>query len=159
MILIVLQACAWLLLRLAGALGAPGLGTWRDAGRASMAIVFAFAGAAHFAPLKHDLLAMIPPPVPREMWLIYLTGVLEIAGALGLLIPAVRRAAAICLIAFLLAVLPANIYAALNDIPLLGQPPMPLLERIPLQFFWIAVLWWTAVRRRLPRLQTANGTN
>jgi uncharacterized membrane protein len=90
---------------------------------------------------------MIPPPLPREMWVVYLTGVLEIAGAIGLLIPRLHRAAGISLILFLIAVLPANIYATVSEVHLRREPATPLIYRIPMQLFWIGMLWWTSVRR------------
>jgi len=74
------------------------------------------------------------------------TGVFELAGAVGLLLPAVRRLAAWCLIALLVAMFPANVYAALRNITLRGRAATPLLVRTPLQIFWIAALWWSAAR-------------
>jgi uncharacterized membrane protein len=148
---LIVQLAVWLLPGVAGRLGARGLHSWRDSGRISMAALFAFTGVMHFAPMKEDMRAMIPPPLPQELWIIYLTGILEIAGAIGLLTPRFRRPAGIALILFLIAVLPANIYAALHDVPLRGNPPTPLGIRIPLQLFWIGVLAWTSV---LPTKQT-----
>jgi hypothetical protein len=54
---------------------------WLDAVRASLVVMFLFTASAHFTRLRHDLAAMIPPPFTGAMWLIYLTGVLELAGA------------------------------------------------------------------------------
>jgi uncharacterized membrane protein len=147
---LIVQLFAWLLLRTAGWLGIASLNSWRDSGRMSMAVLLLFTGVMHFAPMKEDMRAMIPPPLPQELWIIYATGLLEIAGAIALLIRKLRRTAGIALILFLLAVLPANIYAALHDVPLRGNPPTPLAVRIPLQFFWIGVLWWTSVTASRP---------
>lgn len=118
--------------------------TWRDAAPVGLAAMFLFTAASHFSPLKHDMAAMIPPPLTGELWLVYLTGVLEAAGAVGLLIPRFRRPAAWALIVFLLAAFPANVYAAMNGIPLGGRPPSPLWWRAPLQGFWMFALWWSA---------------
>jgi uncharacterized membrane protein len=145
-IVLFVQLAAWLLLRLLGQFDVPGLRSWRSSGRVSTRVLFFFTGTAHFTPLKHDLLAMIPPPLPREMWVVYLTGLLEIAGAIGLLVARLGRSAGICLILFLIAVLPANIYAAINDVQLRGEPATPLIIRIPMQLFWIVILWCTSVR-------------
>jgi len=142
---LIVQLVAWLVLRAIGWLGPAGLNSWRDSGRVSMAVLFLFTGVMHFSPMKEDMRAMIPPPLPQELWVVYLSGLLEIAGAIGLLTPGLRRIAGIALILFLLAVLPANIYAALHDVPLRGQPPTPLGFRVLLQFFWVGVLWWTTV--------------
>lgn len=119
---------------------------WRDAVRIGLALLFPFTASAHFTPMKHDLAAMIPPPFTGAMWLITLTGMLEIAGAAGLLIPRFRKAAAICLALMLVALFPANVYAALNDVPLRGNAPTPLWLRTPMQILWIALLWWTSIR-------------
>ena len=61
--------------------------SWRDAVRVALAIMFLFTGATHFSGMQHDYLAMLPDPLPDGLWLIYLLGLLEIAGAIGLLIP------------------------------------------------------------------------
>src|SRR5215510_5345440 len=116
--------------------------SWRDAARIGMAVLFVFTGAAHFSKLKHDMAAMIPPPLTGALWVIYVTGVFEVAGAVGLLVPAVQRLAAWCLVALLVAMFPANVYAALRDVKLGGRSATPLLFRLPLQLWWIGVLIW-----------------
>ena len=74
-------------------------------------------GASHFVPtVARTMAAMIPPYLRRvgllsPMNLVYLTGVCELAGGLGLLTP-LRPVAAIALVVFLIAVFPANVYAA-----------------------------------------------
>jgi uncharacterized membrane protein len=120
---------------------------WIDAARIGLAAMFMFTGASHFTSLKHDMAAMIPPPLTGALWVIYLTGVLEIAGAFGLLLPRWRKWAAWGLAALLVAMLPANVYAALNGVPLRGDPPSALWWRVPLQMFWIATLWRSAFNR------------
>ena len=87
--------------------------------------MFLFTGTSHFTSMKYDFAAMIPPPLPNDLWVIYLTGVLEIAGAVGLLIPRTRRLAGICLVLMLAALFPANVYAALNEVSLRGQAATP----------------------------------
>lgn len=125
--------------------------SWRDAARVGMAMMFFFTAAAHFGSMKADLAAMIPPPLTGALWVIYLTGVLEAAGAAGLLIPRVSRLAAIGLALLLLAMFPANVYAGLNGVTLRGASPSALWWRAPLQLFWVAVLWWSAMAR--PRVR------
>jgi uncharacterized membrane protein len=88
--------------------------------RIALAAVFAFMGVLHFVPsVRRGMRAMIPPVLRREGWpspafWVAFTGVCEIAGALGLLAPwaGVRIAAGIALAVFLVAVFPANAYAA-----------------------------------------------
>jgi uncharacterized membrane protein len=90
--------------------------------------------------------AMIPPPLTGALWVIYLTGVLEFAGALGLLFARWRKWAAWGLTALLVALLPANVYAGLSGVTLGGNPPSALWWRVPLQAVWIAMLWWSTIR-------------
>jgi uncharacterized membrane protein len=125
---------------------------WRDAIRVGMAALFLFTAMAHFNSMRHDLAAMIPPPLTGSLWLVYVTGMLEIAGAIGLLIPRLRTAAAIGLVLMLIALFPANVYAALNGVTLRGQPPTALWLRTPMQILWIAALWWSTIR---PSVDTA----
>jgi uncharacterized membrane protein len=119
--------------------------SWRDAARIGMAVLFFFTAAAHFTSIGRDMASMIPPPFTGAMWIVYVTGVLEALGAIGLLTARFRRAAAICLIALLIAMFPANAYAAINGVLLRGQPASALWWRAPLQLLWIATLWWSTV--------------
>lgn len=135
----------WLLLRGAGRLGVEQLSSWRSAGRAASAGMFVFTGTTHFTSMKQDYLAMIPEPLPRSVRLIHLTGLLQLAGAIGLLVPRLRRLAGIGLAALLVAMFPANAYAARAGVPFRGRPPTPLLVRAPLQLAFIAAVWWTAI--------------
>lgn len=88
---------------------------------------------------------MIPDRLPRGVGLIYLTGLAQLAGATGLLIPRLRRLAGIGLAAQLVAMFPANVYAARERVPFRGRAPTPLLVRAPLQLAFIAAVWWTAI--------------
>jgi uncharacterized membrane protein len=129
---------------------------WRDAARVGLAVMFLFTATSHFSSLKHDLAAMIPPPLTGALWMIYLTGVLEALGAIGLLLPRLRRPAAWGLLALLIALFPANVYAAWRGLTLGGAAVTPLWLRAPLQVCWIAVLWQTtlATRSRESNLST-----
>jgi uncharacterized membrane protein len=120
---------------------------WRDAARIGLAMLFLFTAGSHASSLKYDLAAMIPPPLTGALWVIYVTGVLEAAGAIGLLTWRWRRAAAWCLIALLVAMFPANVYAALSGVTLGGAAATPLWIRTPLQIVWIGLLWWSTLAR------------
>jgi len=141
-------AVGWLLLRAVGRLGVEQLASWRSAGRGASAGMFIFTGATHFTSMKSDYAAMIPEPLPKNLRLIYLTGLLQIAGAIGLLIPPVRRLAGMGLAAQLVAMFPANAYAARKGVPFRGRPPTPLPARALLQLLFIAAVWWTAIAGR-----------
>lgn len=109
-------------------------------GRISLAIFFVFTGTSHFL-MPATMAEMLPAFVPFRVEIIYLTGLLEIAGAVGLVIPRLARVSSIALILFLLAVLPANIYSAIMAIEFGGHAlgPVYLLARIPFQAF---LIWW-----------------
>ena len=136
---------SFLVLRGVGSLGVKQLSSWKDAGRLALVIMFLFTGTSHFTSMKYDFAAMIPAPLPNDLWVIYLTGVLEIVGAIGLLIPRTRKLAGICLVLLLVALFPANVYAALNEIPLRGEAPTPLRLRGPIQLLFIGMVWWTSI--------------
>ena len=137
---------SFLVLRVVGFLGVRRLSSWKAAGLLAVAIMFLFTGATHFSTMKHDYAAMLPGFVPMNVWVIYLTGVLQIAGAVGLLIPRTRRLAGICLALLLFAMFPGNVYAALNDIPFRGEAPTPLWLRTPIQLFFIGMVLWTSTK-------------
>ncbi len=138
---------SFLLLRGVGLIGVKQLSSWRDAGRGALVIMFLFTGVSHFTSMKYDFAAMIPPPLPNELWVIYVTGVLEIAGAIGLLIPRTRKLAGVCLVLLLIALFPANVYATLNEITLRGEAPTPLWLRGPMQLLYIGMVWWTSIKQ------------
>jgi uncharacterized membrane protein len=142
-----------LLLRGLGLLGVRRLSSWREAGLIAVVIMFLFTGSTHFTAMKHDYAAMLPSPLSGNLGIIYLTGVLEIAGALGLLVPRTRRLAGICLVLYLVAVFPGNVYVAVNEVPFRGEPPTPLWLRTPIQLFFIGMVLWTAIRRPLERAE------
>ena len=144
--LIVLIA-ATLLARLAGHLGVRPLRTWPGATRAGLAVMFFFTAAAHFNSMRPDLIRMVPPWMPAPGAMITFTGICEILGAIGLLVPRTRRLAAFALILFLLAVLPANIHAARTGVTIGGSAATPLVPRVLLQGLFIALVWWSGIAR------------
>jgi uncharacterized membrane protein len=115
---------------------------WRDAVRIGIAVMFLFTGVSHFSSLKYEMAQMIPPPFTGSMALIYVTGLMEIGGGIALVAQRWRRPAAWSLAALLVALFPANVYAALAGVTLGGNPATPLWLRGPLQLFWILTLLW-----------------
>ena len=124
--------------RLGGVLGIDALDNNRSALRVGLALMFLLTGAAHFGPGRRaHLIAMVPPGLPRPDLLVTVTGVLELLGAAGLLLPATARAAAAGLALLMLAMFPANVFAARHGVPLGGRPPMPLVPRTVLQVIFV----------------------
>jgi uncharacterized membrane protein len=136
---------AVLLARFVGATGVEFLDSWPAATRAGLVVMLLFTASAHFNSMRHDLARMVPPAIPRPMVFVYFTGVCEILGGIGLLIPSTRFAAAVALIAFFLAVLPANIHAARARVQLRGRPATPLVLRVPMQVLFVALTWWAGI--------------
>jgi uncharacterized membrane protein len=136
---------ATLLLRGLGALGVAAFDTWIESARVALALMFLFTASAHFTRMKDDLVRMVPPSFPNPRALVFATGVLEIVGAIGLLVPATRRLAAWGLALMLLALFPANVSAARHGLTLRGKPVPPLVLRLPIQLLFLAVTLWVAL--------------
>lgn len=116
-------------------------------GRAGISLVFAFTGLGHF--IKTSAMAqMLPGWVPMRLALIYATGVFELLAAVAILITPLSRDVGLAICAFLLLILPSNIYAAFQRVDFGGHAagPMYLLVRIPLQLFLIGWVYWFALR-------------
>jgi uncharacterized membrane protein len=143
--LIVLLVVA-ILARLAGQAGVTPLRDWTAATHVGLAAMFCLTAAAHFNSMRPDLVRMVPAVVPNPELMVTFTGLCEIFGGVGLLLPPTRRVAAAALIALLLAVLPANIHAAQDGLTLRGVPATPLVPRIALQTVFIVLIWWCGLR-------------
>jgi uncharacterized membrane protein len=101
------------------------------------------AGANHFIhPAPY--LGMMPAELPAHAALVAISGIAEILGGLGLILPATRRLAAWGLIALYVAIFPANLNMALNQLPLGTEaiPSWALWGRLPLQLVLIAWAYW-----------------
>lgn len=139
----IVMAASILGFRAVGALGVEQLADWQAATRYGLAVMFLFTGGSHFIGVRQDLIRMVPPSLPMPGALVTLTGLLELAGAMGLVLPALQRAAAYCLIALLVAMFPANVHAARADLEVAGRSATPLKYRLPMQLTWIGLLWWS----------------
>jgi uncharacterized membrane protein len=104
-------------------------------------IAFILAGANHFINPPFYL-KMMPPILPAHLFLIYLSGIIEIALGILLLIPRFSKFAAWGIIALLFAVFPANIYMAINPSLFPEFSATALYLRLPLQFLLIAWAFW-----------------
>jgi uncharacterized membrane protein len=129
---------SFLLLNVLGRLGIPFSFGWWTALRISLAAMFLLTASAHWGRRRADLIRMIPPGFPRPDLLTSITGVLEILGAIGLLIPAIAPYAGLFLSLFLLAVFPANVHAARQRLAITGRPVTPLAARTAMQVIFVA---------------------
>jgi uncharacterized membrane protein len=109
---------------------------------------FVSAGVMHFV-IPRAYRRIMPPYVPAHTAMVYASGVAEIAGGAGLMVPAQRRRAGWWLIATLLAVFPANLHMALHADEFHKVPggERALWARLPLQGVFIA---WVLAAMRPP---------
>ena len=113
-----------------------------------MGVLYVVAGLAHF--VAPNVYAQVVPPVfPRPVLLVYLSGVAEVVLGLGVMYARTRRVAAWGLILLLVAVFPANVYMATNDLVLEGVPAWAstpsdaaTLARLPFQLVLVAWAGW-----------------
>jgi uncharacterized membrane protein len=110
-----------------------------------LAALFIGSGTLHMVRPK-PFRQIMPPQIPAPDAMVAISGLAEIWGGLGLLIPATRPAAGWGLIALLAAVFPANVHMALENIEPDGvQIPSGLLwVRLPLQPLLMWWIWATA---------------
>jgi uncharacterized membrane protein len=114
---------------------------WLTALRMGLAGMFFLTASAHWGRRRADLVRMVPKNFPHPEFLVTLTGICEILGAIGLLVPPLVRWAAIGLTLLLIAVFPANVRAARDGITIGGKPATPLPSRSLIQgFFLIATI-------------------
>lgn len=105
--------------------------------RVVVALPLLISGPLHFVrtPL---MAAIIPPFFPYRPQLVLISGVLEIAGGVGLLLPAFTRAASACVAVLMIAIFPANVYAANQFVGGLHMPSVPV--RTAMQVVYIVLL-------------------
>lgn len=112
------------------------------AGNIAMSMMLVFTAIGHFAFVK-DMEMMMPPFIPFKAAMVYITGIIEIMAAAGLLIPSLQLLTSYLLILYFMLILPVNIYAASKQVDYQkGTHDGPGLSylwfRIPFQLFLIA---------------------
>src|SRR5688572_21011203 len=138
-LLVLIALMAW-------ALRVPG---WPARMRLAMAAALLFVGTDHWlSPQRY--LPMMPPWVPLHLEMVLFTGAAEIAAALGLLVPRLRRAAGFMLALYFVAVFPANIHNALNGLAVEGLPQAQWYYWVRLAFQPLAI-WWALFSAELTR--------
>jgi uncharacterized membrane protein len=120
---------------------------WPAPGLAFVFLWFLAGGIAHFAFTETEM-KIVPPWVPWPHAVVLVTGVMELAGAAGLLWPATRQPAAWCLFAFTLAVTPANVYMLQHAELFPTVPEWALVARLPLQVVLLVLIARVALRAR-----------
>jgi uncharacterized membrane protein len=120
-----------------GAAGVQALAGWLAPLRFALAGMFLLTASAHWGKRRPDLVRMVPPRFPRPELLVTLTGVLELLGAIGLLLPRTAGAAAAGLALLLVALFPANVHAARARLTLAGRPVPALGLRTALQVVFV----------------------
>ena len=125
---LVVMIVGWLGFRLLGAAGVmTDAVTWTGALRYALAAMFIFTAGSHFSErTRHDLVRMVPPVFRKPELLVTITGILELLGGIGLLLPPLASLAALALNLLLIAMFPANIYAAQHGLTIAGRPATPL---------------------------------
>jgi uncharacterized membrane protein len=116
----------------------------RSTGRVAtrlLGLAFVGAGVNHFV-MPRAYRRIVPPWTGR--WasaetVVSVSGVAEVAGGLGVLVPPTRRLSGLGLIALLLAVFPANLHMALHPEEFRRIPRWALYARLPLQPL---MMWW-----------------
>ena len=103
-----------------------------------LALIFLVAGPLHFI-FTPTYARIMPPWLPAHILLVQISGIFEILGGIGLLVPSTQRFSAWGLIALLVAVSPANIQMALDHAQWPHIPAWLLWMRVPLQ---LPLIWW-----------------
>jgi uncharacterized membrane protein len=128
------------LANLASRFGAPGLVDWRACMRWGLSLALVFAGADHLL-MPQRYLPMVPDFVPFAAEAVFLTGLCELAGAIGLLVPRFRYMAGVLLAVYFVCVFPANIKNAVEGLSVEGLPTATWYYWLRL-LFQPLVIWW-----------------
>jgi uncharacterized membrane protein len=109
-----------------------------SAGQIVMGCLYVAAGIGHFIATRRYM-SIMPDYMPAHRELVLLSGAAEIAGGLGVMLPATRRAAAWGLVALLVCVMPANVWMAQHPERFATIPLWAIWLRLPLQ---LPLIWW-----------------
>lgn len=131
---------AFLLFKALGLFGVSYFEGWHTSLQGAVAAMLLLTASAHWGKRRPDLIRMVPPVFPRPDWIVTATGLLEIAGAIGILFPATSKAASLGLAMLLLAMFPANLRAAKEKLTIGGRPVPKLIPRTVLQIVFLAAV-------------------
>ncbi len=127
-------------------------GLGRRIARWGLMLFYGVAGVAHLLA-TNAMVRIVPPFVPYARTVVVATGLLELAGVIGLATPRWRRAAGWAFAAYALCVWPANMRHAMLDLS--SGTGLPLAYHAPRLLLQPLIIWWAlwasgAVRRRQP---------
>lgn len=108
--------------------------------RVVLAVSMLVTGILHFV-FEEPFVKIVPDFLPYPLALVYISGVLEILGGIGLLIPVVSQLSAWGLVILYIVVFPANINMAVNHIHIDGIPDSPWFQAIRLPFQAVLIAW------------------
>jgi uncharacterized membrane protein len=122
--------------------------------RYALALTMLSVGVLHFTA-DHLFVQIVPKQLPAPYWLVWISGVIELGLGLSLLPARTRRLAGYGLVALYVAVFPANIYMAIENVQMQGLPawaaqpsPLMLWLRLPLQLVFIGWALWVSAPSR-----------
>jgi uncharacterized membrane protein len=116
--------------------------SWKFVGLAFVFIFFMGGGISHFTNADF-FVAIMPPYLGWHLELVYLSGVFEILGAIGVLIPRLRQLAGAGLIVLVICVTPANVHMWMNPELFPDVPQVFLTIRLVLQLLLLWLIWWS----------------
>lgn len=158
MIPLVVLASSFLLFVLMGRSGVRRLRDPIVCLRLALAATFLLTASAHFGDRRADLVRMVPPFFPRPELLVTVTGLLELAGAAGLLLPRFAPWAAAGLALLMLAMFPANVHAAREGLTIGGRAVPTVGPRAVIQVLFIAATLTAGFAPRWRRAAAAKRT-
>ena len=127
---------------------------WKYVGLAFVCLWFGYGGIGHFISTAF-FVRIVPPYVPYPLAVVYVSGVFEILGAIGIWLPRWRKWAGNGLFALTIAVTPANIYMSMNPQLFPNISETVLTIRLFVQVLLLACIWWST---RPPRSDAETGT-
>jgi uncharacterized membrane protein len=123
---------------LVGRAGLVWFDPWTHGLRAALACMLLLTASGHWGKRRPDLIAMVPAQFPRPDLIVTITGILEIAGAVGLILEPTHRVAALALVLLFVAMFSANVRAARERLTIGEKPVLGVLPRGAIQIVFIA---------------------
>jgi uncharacterized membrane protein len=116
--------------------------SWKYLGLAVVFLWFMGGGITHFTD-PDFFVSIMPPYIGWHLEIVFISGALEILGAIGILIPRLRQLSGNALIALVICVTPANIHMWLHPELFPDVPPAFLSIRLLVQVLLLWCIWWS----------------